>query len=111
MPGDPGLGPEPGPLALREGDVPGRVAGDRVLAAELAVQDGPRLRVADRRERGEARVEPVPESGRLLDEARVELAVGTCRDEPGVLPGFDREADPADGTRVAARGRQRAVAA
>ena len=111
VPGDPGLGPEPGPLALREGDVPGRVAGDRVLAAELAVQDGPRLRVADRRERGEARVEPIPESGRLLDEARVELAVGTCRDEPGVLPGFDREADPGDGTRVAARGRQRTVAA
>src|SRR6187431_802390 len=46
-PGDVGLAPEPGPLALRERLVAAGVLGDGSLTRQLAVEDGPGLAVAD----------------------------------------------------------------
>ena len=60
-PGDVGLGAEPCPLALRERDVALGVELDRGLAAERAVEDRPRLAVADRREGRQPGIEPLAE--------------------------------------------------
>src|SRR5439155_25987660 len=76
QPVDPGLGPEPGPLALRERLVAAGALWDRGVPSQLAVQDGPCLAVADRREGRQPRVAVLPERPGLLQQARLELAPG-----------------------------------
>ena len=77
---DVGLGAEPRALALRERDVALGVELDRGVAGELAVEDGPGLAIADRREGRQARIEPLAQRARLLDQAGVELGAGPGRD-------------------------------
>ena len=60
-PFDVGLRAEPRPLALRERLVATRVLGDRGLPRQLAVEDRPRLAVADRRERRQGGIEALAE--------------------------------------------------
>ena len=110
---DVGLGTEPRALAFRERDVARDVALDGLLEGRRAVEDGPGLGVADRRERGQRRIEPLPEGARLVDETGLELAPRPGRDPPPVLGRLEPQADPGDGPRVAARapaaGRRRAA--
>ena len=54
---DPGLRAEPGSLALREADVPARVLAIAASTVIVAVEDRPRLAVADRGEGRKRRVE------------------------------------------------------
>src|SRR5207249_3034387 len=111
QPVDPGLGPEPGPLALRERLVAAGVLGDRGVASQLAVQDGPCLAVADRGEGRQPRVEVLPERPGLLDQARLELAAGPVGDPRPVCRRLDGQADPGDRPVVVAGGRQVRLAA
>ena len=80
-------------------------------SVELAIEDGPRLAVADRAERRERRVEPLAEGASLVDQAGVELGAGPVRDPLAVGRGLDLEADPGDRAVVAARRRQVRLAA
>src|SRR4029079_13248831 len=69
----------------------------------LAVEDGPRLPIADRTEGRERRVVPLAERSSLVDERGLEMGAGPLRDPFAVGRGFDLEADPGDRPVVAAR--------
>ena len=101
QPRDVRLGAEPRRLALGERDVALRVELDRGLARERAVEDRPRLAVADRGERGQARVEPVAQCARLLDEPRVELLPRAAGDPLVMDVGREPQAEPGHGAAVA----------
>ena len=112
-PGDVRLASEPRPLALGEGHVARDVLGDGLVERALAVEDGPRLAVADR---GEGRAAPGSNRSRSARassmQAGVELGRGAVRRSTrGASAGSTVEPDPGDRAVVAARRRQAGVAA
>ena len=56
----------------------------RAVAVEPAVEDRPRLAIADRAERRQARIESLAQGLRLIDQPGVELGAGTPAD-PGEM--------------------------
>ena len=95
---------------LRERDVaPGVLRRSPRRRVALAVEHGPGLAVADRRERRQRRVVPLAQGPRLVDQAGVELRAGAARDPPRVL-GRARRRRPSQTTRRRVAARRRAAA-
>ena len=102
------LGAEPRPLALRERRVAAGVLGDRRLARQLAVEDRPRLAVADRRERRQGRDRTARGATRASSTRPASnWARARLRDPVAVRRRVDLEPDPGDRPVVAARRGQR----
>ena len=113
QPLDARLRTEPRRLALGERDVALRVELDRGVPRERAVEDGPCLAIADRRERGQARVESLAQRARFLDEPGIELLPRTPLDPLAMDPRRKAQAEPmrrGRRSRWVAEGRRRRAA-
>ena len=73
------------------------------VTRQLSIEDRPGFAIADRREGGQGRIEALPESAGLLEQASIELGTRPGGDSHGVWTGLDGQAEPERRPGISAR--------